>query len=92
MDYVILATHNIEFISMKAFAFHLSNAARKFMEAEMGISLDLKQAMLFSKTPEFQMLCDVAPPPPARTMNITPEEIKALSEYWGFKAFLESKK
>lgn len=64
MDYVILATHNIEFISMKAFAFHLSNAARKFMEAEMGISLDLKQAMLFSKTPEFQMLWDVAAPPP----------------------------
>ena len=91
MDYVILATHNIEFISMKAFAFHLSNAARKFMAAEMGISMDLKQAMLFSKTPEFQMLWDVAAPP-ARTMNITPEEIKALSEYCGFKAYLESNK
>ena len=74
---------------MKAFAFHLSNTARKFMEAEMGIWMDIKQAMLFSKTPEFQMLWDVAAPP-AGTINITPEEMKALSEYCRFKSFLET--
>ena len=87
---MISTTRNIEFISRKAYAFHLSNAARKFMEEEMGIWMDIKQGLLFSKTPEFQMLWDLAAPP-SRTMNITPEEIKTLDEYCGFKAYLESK-
>ena len=66
----------------------------EFIKEEMGISMDIKQGMLFTKTPEFEMQWDVAAPPPrisAMTMNLTPTEIKALDEYWGFKAYLYSK-
>ena len=87
---MIWSTRNFKVISRKAYAFYLSNAVRQFMEEEMGIWMNMKQGMLCSKTPEFDMMWDAAEkamvhaptrptvvPPPRRTLHLTPDQIKA---------------
>ena len=43
---MIWSIQNIEYLSEKEYAFYLSKVIRQFMEEEMGISMNMKQALL----------------------------------------------
>jgi len=86
--------HRLENYSKKEYTFYLCKGIREFMEEEMGISMTLKQSLLFSFTPEFWTLWRSTPmvvPLPHGTLNLTAEQIKALEDYRRWKLYKLSK-